>query len=87
MSAPAQEAKTGAVPAMTHAIQMTMTDQEFGIIALGLSLVLSVRSNDKGGILHGMTLIVRMDDEMLEALDGLAEKIDAGWKNIKVVET
>lgn len=74
-----------AAPAVPQVIQMTMTDQEFGIVSLGLSVVFSVRSNDPAMISQGMALIVSMDKEMLEALDGLAEKIDAGWTNIKAV--
>ena len=71
---------------ISRAIQMTMTGDEFAIVAMGLALVMAVRMKDAAKMGEGLGIVHALPDYMVEALDTIAEKVQAGWAAIVTEE-
>jgi len=71
---------------ISQAIQMTMTGDEFAMVAMGLALVMAVRMKDAAKMGEGLGIVHALPDYMVEALDTIAEKVQAGWAAIVTEE-
>jgi len=71
---------------LPQAIQMTMTGDEFAMVAMGLALVMAVRMKDAAKMGEGLGIVHALPDYMVEALDTIAEKVQAGWAAIVTEE-
>lgn len=71
---------------ISQAIQMTMTGDEFAMVAMGLALVMAVRMKDAAKMGEGMAIAHTLPEYMVEALDTIAEKVQAGWAAIVTEE-
>lgn len=67
-------------------VQLTMTADEFAMVALGLGLVMAVRMKDAAKMGEGLGIVHALPDYMVEALDTIAEKVQAGWAAIVTEE-
>lgn len=71
---------------ISQAIQMTMTGDEFAMVAMGLAMVMAVRMKDAAKMGEGMAIAHTLPEYMVEALDTIAEKVQAGWAAIVMEE-
>lgn len=86
MSKATRKATRKAEQEMPQAIQMTMTGDEFAMVAMGLALVMAVRMKDAAKMGEGMAIAHTLPEYMVEALDTIAEKVQAGWAAIVMEE-
>lgn len=67
-------------------VQLTMTADEFAVMALGLGLMMSVRIRDQSRMVEGLAIVHGLTKHMVRALESMSEKVTTGWHSIKVEE-
>lgn len=67
-------------------VQLTMTADEFAVMALGLGLIMSVRIDDQPRMIEGLAIVHGLPKRMVRALESMSEKVTTGWHSIKVEE-
>lgn len=67
-------------------VQLTMTADEFAMVALGLGLIMSVRIDNQVRMVEGLAIVHNLPERMVLALESMSKKVTTGWHSIKVEE-